>query len=189
MLSEEELDEIFTFERSAFRLETLDYYAVEADLEELGRYLDGQPRPSKTDPDYDNPWFDFVRSSVERGKQFHRVHVVHSPLSEYLCYECEWGYAYNMELTGEEIRILDTAERFRPGGLPDEDFWLLDDTKVIRMDYDVENRFIGAELLPESEAPQYSRYRDMAVAAAVPFDEYWAAHPQYWRENWLKSGR
>ncbi|MGH8903007.1 MAG: DUF6879 family protein [Egibacteraceae bacterium] len=189
MLSEEELDALFTFERSAFRLEAMDYYAVDTDVEELSKYLDGQPRPSKTDPEYDNPWFDFVRSSVAQGKRFYRVHVVHSPLSEYLCYECEWGYAYNMKLTGEEVHILDTAERPRPQGLPNEDFWLLDDIKVIRMHYDVENRFVGGELLPESEALKYCRYRDLAVAAAVPFDEYWAAHPQYWRESWLKPGK
>jgi hypothetical protein len=34
---------------------------------------------------------------------------------------------------------------------------------------------------------EHRRYRDAALAAAVPFPEYWAAHPQYWRENWLET--
>jgi hypothetical protein len=27
-----------------------------------------------------------------------------------------------------------------------------------------------------------------AIAAAVPFEAYWASHPQFWRENWLGAG-
>lgn len=188
MLTEEELDALFdNFEQSAFRLETLDYYGVEYDVEELGQYLSGAPLPPDLPEDV-AAWRDRIIAWVAEGKRYYRVHVVHSPLNDYLCFECEWGYLHTQR-TGEEIFILDTAERPRPGGLPNEDFWLFDDTKVARMHYDAEGRYVGAELLPKSEAPQYCRYRDLAVAAAVPFDEYWSAHPQYWRENWLKPGR
>ncbi|MGH8909339.1 MAG: DUF6879 family protein [Egibacteraceae bacterium] len=188
LLSDEELEELFDhFEQSAFRLETLDYYGVERDMQELRLYLAGEPhRPAV--PEDVAAWNNQIIAWVAEGKRYYRVHVVQSPLNDYLRFECEWGYVYTQR-TGEEIFILDTAERPRPEELPDEDFWLLDDDKVIRMHYDEEGRFVGGELLPGSEAPRYCRYRDMAVAAAVPFEEYWAAHPEYLRENWLKSGR
>jgi hypothetical protein len=51
--------------------------------------------------------------------------VLTSPLSEYLRYECEWGYLPNAA-AGEDIRILDLAEKPRPDGLISEDFWLMD---------------------------------------------------------------
>lgn len=188
MLSEDQLETLFsTFKRSAFRLETLDYYGVEHDMEELDKYLAGEPL-SPVLPEDVAAWRERITAWVAEGKRYYRVHVVQSPLNDYLRFECEWGYAYTQK-TGEEIFILDTAERPRPEDLPGEDFWLLDDTKVLLMHYDEEGCYVGAELLPESEAPRYCRYREMAVAAAVPFGEHWAAHPQYWRENWLKSGR
>jgi len=31
--------------------------------------------------------------------------------------------------------------------------------------------------------PRYRAARDAAWEAAVPFDSYWAAHPQYWRDR------
>ncbi|MGH3927560.1 MAG: DUF6879 family protein, partial [Pseudonocardiaceae bacterium] len=138
----------------------MDCYAVDPDVEELHQYLSGAQLPSVLPEDV-AAWRDNIAAWVAEGKRYYRVHVVQSPLSDYLCFECEWGYQYTQR-TGEEIFILDTAEQPRPEGLPSEDFWLFDDTKVVRMHYDVEGRYVGAELLPESEAPPYCRYRDMA---------------------------
>ncbi len=34
--------------------------------------------------------------------------MLRTPLSDYLRYECEWGYTYNVT-AGEDVRILDLA--------------------------------------------------------------------------------
>ena len=181
MLDLDDLDGYFeeNFTRTAFRLETLDQYEVASDGNDFGRYLAGAPEP---DPERKQSWLDVLRAEVERGAYRHRVHILQSPLGDYLRYECEWGYAPNAK-AGEDIRILDTAERSAPEGLPDHDFWLFDDKAVLRMHYDADGQFVGGEPLPDEAAPQYRAARDAAWEAAVSFDDYWTGHRQYWRDG------
>ncbi|MFF0415873.1 DUF6879 family protein [Kitasatospora sp. NPDC004745] len=156
-----------TFERTAFRLETLAVYDVDEEREEFADFLAGKGLP----PDCaDNPW---VRSMTDLGKQVARVHVLRSPLSDYLRYELA-AYPGNIK-AGESIGIIDTALR-QVTGLPDHDFWLFDDTRVYRMHYTDTGTFIGAELLPADRLPEYQRYRDIALTHAVPFGDYTATH-------------
>jgi hypothetical protein len=180
MLSEAELDALWDgLEREAFRLETLDRYAVPHEAEVVRRYLSGAPHQ---ETEFSRAWADYVARTTAQGVVYHRVHVVHSPLSEYLRYECEWGYTRYTQ-RGERAYILDTAEVDLPWEVPGYDFWLLDD-HVIWMHYDRDGRYVGAELL-DAEVTAHRRARDAALAAAVPFEEWWHAHQQYWRENWL----
>lgn len=167
--------------KSVYRQEVLAQYAVDSDQDNVERYLSGGDGPTWAQG---NDWMDYLVEERAAGIRRHRVHLLASPLSPYLRYECEWGYAYTSRY-GEEIHILDTTETPRPAGLIDEDFWLYDDRHVVLMRYDPEGRFTDAEALPETEAPRYRGYRDIALAAAVPFAAYWQRHPEEWRENWL----
>ena len=171
------------FTRSAFRLEVLDRYTVDSDQENVERYLAGDPAPSWADGD---EWMEQLTRERAEGKRRYRVHVLGSPLTDYLRYECDWGYAYTSQ-AGEEIYILDLAETLRPGGLINEAFWLLDGEHVLVMRYDSEGRLLGGEPLAAADAPRYRRCRDVALAQAQPFSRYWAEHPQFWRENWPPS--
>lgn len=171
------------FTRSAFRLEVLDRYTVDSDQENVERYLAGAPKPSWAVGDQ---WMEQLARERAEGKRRYRVHVLESPLSGYLRYECEWGYAYTNQ-AGEEIYILDLAETPRPGGLISEDFWLLDGEHVLVMRYDSEGRLLGGEPLAAADSPRYRRCRDVALAHAQPFGSYWEKHPQFWRENWLRA--
>jgi len=169
--------------RSVFRLETRDRYTVDSDAGNVVRYLAGEPAPSMA---VKGPWLRRLERERAEGKHRVRVHVLRTPLSDYLRYECEWGYVYTTD-AGEEVYILDLAERPRPAGLVDQDFLLLDDSHVVVVHYDNEDRFVGAEPLSAAEVPVYRRCRDAALAAAVPFGDYWAAHKQYWRDNWSRA--
>jgi hypothetical protein len=164
-----DFDRLFeTFTSSAFKLETLDYYDVPDEADELAAFRAGQPMP---DSWKDNPW---VRGMVGAGKMLERVHVVRSPLREYLRFELGWGYPGNVA-AGERIGIIDLAEQ-TVTGLPDHDFWLFDDATVYRMHYTPAGAFRGAELLDASSLVEYSRYRAIALAQSVPFTEYWQRH-------------
>jgi hypothetical protein len=165
--------------KSAFRLELLDLYAVESDGDDLARYLGGEPEP---DPVRKQPWLDRLRQERDAGIRRYRVHIVSTPLVPYLRFECEWGYVPNTA-AGEEVNILDLAERPRPDGLVDHDFWLIDDRYPIRMYYDGGGRYVGAEAVAESQLPQYQQARDAALAASERFAEWWARHPEEWRAN------
>jgi hypothetical protein len=179
VLSEAELDEFFEryFRRRAFRLEVRDAYAVASDGGDFARYMAGESLPDATRK---NAWLDELASDRAQGKVWQWVHVVRSPLSDYLRYSFEWGYALNIA-AGAQVRILDLAERARPEGVPDEDFWLLDDRAGIVMVYDDDNQFVGAEPIPAAELGRYKAAEAAAWAAAVPFAQYWAAHPAYHR--------
>jgi hypothetical protein len=161
---------------SLFRLETLAKYDVSSDGGDFGRYVRGEPGP---DMERKRAWHRVLQADRSRGVRNWRVHVLRSPLSVYLRYECEWGYAYNTPY--EDIGILDLAEVGGPAGLVDHDFWLVDDRAAVRMHYDTSGRYLGAEVVPDAALPRYLAARDAAWEAAVPFADYWAAHPQYHR--------
>ncbi|MEV7940254.1 DUF6879 family protein [Kitasatospora sp. NPDC088264] len=167
MLKGEDFGRLFkTFERTAFRLETLAVYDVDDEREEFADFLAGKGLPPGR---FDNPW---VRSMTDLGKHVARVHVLHSPLSDYLRYELA-SYPGNIK-AGESIGIIDTA-RQKVAGLPDHDFWLFDDAQVYRMHYTDAGQFLGAELLPDDYLSEYQQYREIALTNAVPFGEYSAA--------------
>jgi hypothetical protein len=165
--------------RSAFRLETLDQYLADSDRDNVRRYLGGEDGPSWARGD---DWMDYLKKERAAGIHRYRVHVLSSPIGDYLRYECEWGYAYT-SAAGEEIYILDLAETTRPDGLPAEvgDFWLYDDSVVVLMHYDENGRFRDAEELPATTTPQFRRYREAALSSGTPFHEWWHKHPEYLR--------
>lgn len=70
MLAGEEFGRLFeTFERTAFRLETLAEYDVDEEREEIARFLAGEDMG----PEWgDRPW---VRSMTDKGKSVSRVHA------------------------------------------------------------------------------------------------------------------
>lgn len=100
----------------------------------------------------------------------------HLPLSDYLHYEFAWGYVFNVR-AGEDIRILDLACQADPG-LPVQDFWLLDDSTVVRMDYTEDGVQLGRELLRGIDPAPYVEWKHLALSHAQPFAQYYAKlHP------------
>ncbi|TCP56077.1 hypothetical protein EV191_10117 [Tamaricihabitans halophyticus] len=176
MLDEDQLGEYIDrhFVSTLFRLETLSQYSVDSDGDDYLRYLAGEAEPvNKT-------WPDVIRDEVSRGLITYRVHVVSSPLTDYLRYQFEWGYAYNAA-AGERIRILDVTERAKPPEVVNKDFWLIGDEHLLLMHYMSDGAFRGATIAEPELLPQYTAARDAAWTAGVDFAEYWLHHPQYWR--------
>jgi hypothetical protein len=158
------------FRESAFRLETLDHYAMLYEEEAIQRFLAGKPR----DTSYIAGWLERVAAARDAGRRMRRVHVITEPLSDYLRFEIT-GYRLNVD-AGEDVRIL---PRRASGALtlPDHDFWLFDNQHVVGMDYDGDGAFLGAELVDDSgAAARYCAWRDTALGAAIPYDRYVAEH-------------
>ena len=111
------------FGQSAFRLETLDHYAMEYEEEAVQRFLAGEPRDTSTSMGGCSG-----SEPLCGGRRMQRVHVVSEPLSDYLRFEIT-GYRLNVE-AGEDVRIL---PRQATAGLdlPDHDFWLFDGQQVV----------------------------------------------------------
>lgn len=152
--------------RSAFRLETLPQYLVPQEEEALAAWRAGDRR---LDTPEDSPWLAHIRASSEQGYRWYRVHVLDYPLTEYSEFEL-YGYQAN-QAAGEEVFIADRAcspalEQLR------EDFWVVDDTTVIRMIYDDIGRFQRPELAVDT-AP-YLEMRSIALRHSEPLSDYLA---------------
>ncbi|MFF4986289.1 DUF6879 family protein [Streptosporangium saharense] len=160
-----------TFQHSAFRLETHPVYAVPGEDSTFQRFLSGE-RPTG---EHAKEWTDKVRRYLSTNRSISRVHVVTRPLSDYLRYEFSWWYRFNAE-AGEDIRILDVTDR--PDlDLPGYDFYLFDESRVVKMLYRSDGTQTGRELLEDADPTEYIRYRDTAVRESVPFAEYVADRP------------
>ncbi|MEV6859813.1 DUF6879 family protein [Streptosporangium subroseum] len=160
-----------TFQSSAFRLETLPEYKVTSEEDEIRRFLAGEHPPS----DMHYSWLDTIRKGGESGKSFQRVHVLTSPLSDYIRYEFEWAYVFNVR-AGEDIRILDLSEAENPGLPERHDFWIFDDSTVVHMRYEEDGVQIDRVHLDDPDLDQYRHWKEIALANSVPFVEYYTKH-------------
>ncbi|MGW8376857.1 DUF6879 family protein [Streptomyces sp. ODS28] len=169
--SSKNLGDLFdSFQREAFRLETLDDYSNSGNVEAYQRFLAGEPQPE----DYNDSWVAELRSLTAKGQRIYRVHILSRPLTPYLRFELGWGYHKN-QTGGEEFFILDTTDRANPlAGVPD--FWLFDSETVGALEYDASGAFLGPEVLGPERTQEFVEYRDRALAHAEPFDTWWAKH-------------
>ena len=156
------------FVRSAFRLELHPVYTMPGEVDELRRFKAGEQPPA----DYHYGWLDTMAEARRVGKTVQRVRVVRRPLTDYIRYEFAWGFVYNVE-AGEDIRVLDLTDQTGPD-LPDHDFWLFDETTVVKLLYRPDGTQIGRELVEDPDLDTYLSWRDAAWQAAIPFRDYWA---------------
>jgi hypothetical protein len=152
-------------QHDAWRLETLPSYSVPQEAEKLNRFLTGETSPD----DHTSGWMNRVQKWGAEGKKAGRVHVVTRPLSPYIRFEFEYYYRHHVR-AGEDIRILDITDRGNPG-LPDQDFWMFDDSTVVLMNYRPDGTQINRELY-EGDPEPFRRYKRIAVTESVPFLEY-----------------
>ncbi|MER6214813.1 DUF6879 family protein [Streptomyces sp. NPDC001674] len=171
MAASKTLAELFdTFQREAFRLETLDDYSKSGNADAYQAFLAGSPQPA----DYNEEWVSELRAHTRNGKRIYRVHILCRPLTPYLRFELGWGYQKNAT-GGEEFFILDVTEQPNPlEGVPD--FWQMDGSTSAVMNYSDDGAFLGADVLPSDRAEEFRAYRDTAMAHAQPFSEWWAKY-------------
>jgi hypothetical protein len=173
-ISEGEFNDLLqSIERSAFRLETRDSYALDYEREDFDRFLAGTPTPPP-DLDWWRPWLDQVARLAGEGKTVSRVRVLAEPPSDYqrwMIWAAPW-YAQ----AGEQVSYL---PRSASGKLPlplGHDWWLLDDKRVIRMWF-TEAGEIDRKLLTDDREiiALYLKWRDLAVRNATTAEEIAAA--------------
>lgn len=156
-----------SYQREAFRLETLPVYDVGSEQAEYETFL----ATGALDIADDDPWLTRVRHFRATGRWIGRVHVISGPLTDYLRYEFA-VYRFTVA-AGEDVRILDLTDQHDPG-LPAEDFWLFDDSSIVRMDYSPDGTQLGREALDDTDPTPYVAWKRLALQHAVPFTDYCA---------------
>jgi len=127
-------------QREAFHLEVRDTYAVADEPEPLRHFLDGEP----DDNAWFEPWAHLVRETTSRGVRVTRVRVVTVPHVDYQ----RWLLALtalNAE-AGEDIRYI-SRDQVSADQVPTDDFWLLDDQRVVFNLVDANGRAAGGSAL------------------------------------------
>jgi hypothetical protein len=176
-LGSEEFTQLFTsFEHTAYRLELLPAYEVGYERDSFRAFLADQPLPH--DPGRD-AWGTVVRTAVNAGKIFQRVHVVPDQLTDYLRYEFDIWYTANTA-AGDDVRILLASEW--PAAAPREDYWLFDSRDLWVMHYADDGSFQHAEAINDIHAgwtvADAGYWRDAALHYATPFRDYVRNRPQ-----------
>jgi hypothetical protein len=155
-----------TFKHTAFRLETRDRYLDGEEQEPLRRFLAGEP----PDDAWFMDWYESVERLTAEGRRMKRVRVVSEPHSDYTRFGIDLARRLNVP-SGEDIRYL-PRRRSQELSLPDEDFWLLDSSRVLVLHFDDEV-LLGAELVTDpAEVVRRGCWRDAAWHHAVAVDAY-----------------
>ena len=156
------------FQRSAWRLETRSFY--QPDAEEFDRWQRGLTTT-------DGPrvrWVEQIAEATAAGRSIGRVLVVSLPLSPYWRWRLETAHEH--AAAGEDIRIAVASDHVLvvPALVAlQTDFWLLDDQRLLLLDYDRDGRFIGATATDDPIVVGVCReQRNLAVASSVPLQEF-----------------
>ena len=161
------LDEMFRHvETTAWRLETRTSYGITSKDEPFQQFLAGQ----SADLEWFTPWLEMMKDLTSHGKQVQRVRVIDTPPSDYLRWE-HYLTRFNQD-AGEDIRYLprDQANALE---LPDYDFWVFDERRVVYVRFDSAGRLLHPEVVDEPGVlAAHLAYRDAAWKHAVPYERY-----------------
>jgi hypothetical protein len=173
-ITDEELGGLFgSFRRTAFRLETRDDYALDYEAQDFEWFLAGDPVPPP-EVGWWRPWLDQITELTRQGKQVARVRVVAEPPSPYQRWEI-WAAPWHAR-AGERIGYMPRSKALRVGLPLRTDWWLLDDERLILMQFDAAGRKAGNLLVTDPEVVgQHCEWRDLAVRHAIPAEEVTAA--------------
>lgn len=160
------------------RIQTLARYVSVSDGDDFERYLRGEAEPNAP---HKRAWLDRLASDAEHGRIRRNVHIVEEPLSDYLRYQFEWCYTFNVA-AGQDVCVLDTssspaAAHLAAGG----DFAVLEGIDVARNNYRPDGTFRGAVQAQADAAAALAALAEAALVMAVPFTTWWRDHPRYHR--------
>jgi hypothetical protein len=157
---------LWTFERSAFRLEAQPVYAIGEEQAELERFLAGSPRPP-SEIGWWKAWLDQAAGLTRQGKRITRIRVI--PATGPTDYQrwLMWADPWYSQ-AGVEIRYLPHG-RAEQAGLPAHDWELLDDERLIVMPFTPAGEVGPKELFTDPvTVAEYRLRRSLAVLYSAP---------------------
>lgn len=174
LITESEFDHLLkTFERSAFRLETRDSYALGYERADFERFLAGTPR-GPAGVDWWEPWLRWIKNITREGKRLSRVRILAEPPTDYQRWEM-WGEPWHIT-AGEQVRHMPRTQAETIGLPIEHDWWLLDDERVIAMWFTDAGEIDHKELITDrGTVARYCAWRDLAVRNANPAESVTAA--------------
>jgi hypothetical protein len=159
------------FAHTAWRLESRGGYDSDRQTDTYQRFLRGEDLRQNAN----RPWCRNIRVQIAQGKRIERVRILDQPPTTGQRYLLASAWS-NVE-AGEDIRHLWRAEAEQLA-LPREDFWLFDSRYALRLHFNGDDRYLGAELIDDPAViVRYCQVRDAAWHHAVRHDEFKARVP------------
>lgn len=147
-------------------MEVRDSYDATYENESLRKYLAGEP----DDLPWMQSWLTMIRRATAQGRRFARVRVVSFPLTSYSRFGV-WCAQFTNS-AGEDIRYL-AREQAGAAALPKHDYWLFDSHKLVRMQFDNADHFLGGEIIEDPAiVVQHNYWRDAAWHHAARRDDF-----------------
>jgi hypothetical protein len=94
-----------------------------------------------------NNW---VKANKDKKFVSKRIHIVEEPYSEYLLWEIEHYKLINIPLAGEEVFMVNKND-VKDLGIPDGDFMIFDNKRIIRNYYTQDGKMYKADFYDESD--------------------------------------
>jgi hypothetical protein len=161
----EKFDRLFSFEESAFRLEALPHYEVDGNPR-FQAYCAGDPIENM----HAQEWCENIRHWTQKGKSIQRVRLINEDRGAYFNFEVEACYPHNVQ-SGEEIYMLEESIFNKKFDLTKSDVWLLDESRVLQMEYNDDSKFLDCHVQEEGVDKILSAKRKL-LREAVSFKEY-----------------
>ena len=127
-----------SFQKSAFRVETLQKYNVDEEKNDYEYFLKYKKLPNWF-WDWDD-WYDVIQQAKMRWAIMQRVHIIQFPISPYISFEIE---VYKKSIMAWEEIFYVPSEKC-PIKV-ESDFWMFDDATVLKMHYDKDGSFLNFE--------------------------------------------
>ncbi len=155
-----------SFEHTAFRLETRERYLDPEEEEPIRKFLAGE----LPDDAWFMDWYELVAKVSAEDRRMERVRVVSEPHSDYTRFGIDLAKRLNVP-AGEDIRYL-IRPRAVDLGLPVEDFWLFDSSRLLVLHFDGDELLGAEEVSDPAEIVKHCYWRDLAWHYAVRLDNY-----------------
>lgn len=174
LITQEEFDrQLAEFGAEAFRFEAQPAYALGYERAEFELFLTGHPTPPP-DVDWWQPWLRQISRLVAEGKTISRVRVLAEPPTRYQQWEL-WAAPWHAQ-AGEDIRYMTRSEAVRLELPLADDWWLLDNERLIVMRHTSGGAVTEMELVTDKGALALHReWRNLAVRNAIPAAQVAAA--------------
>jgi hypothetical protein len=154
-----------TIRRSAFRLETLEAYAVEDEQADFELFLAGRPGP----PPWQD-WLEQVSTQTRQGKTVARVRILAEPPTDYQRWML-WAQPWYAK-AGEDMRYMSRSQATAIHLPLEVDWWLLDDEQLVLMYFTGTGEIAGKALITEPAIlARHREWRDLAVRHATAAEE------------------
>jgi Family of unknown function (DUF6879) len=164
-MAEDKLSDAFSgFRQSAFRLELLQAYEVEAEKSDYADFLSGKIPTSC--PACLVEWCQEIEAASTEGRTFQRVRLIDFPITDYTRFEVIFGYRFTVQ-HGEDIRIIQRQDFESLVAPLSKDFWLFDDNLCVILDYDINGSYRGCWQTENSFNSHFVDYKATLLQRSV----------------------